>query len=114
MPRVKCTPEEEVANLNRRATETANKTMKRSIEIALKNKPSIIKPLYDKMQSLGVSESNLSVREDMPLSFTATAHLQRSSTKQEVALGTFSKTEDGLSPDYTCLLYTSPSPRDRG
>ena len=75
--------------------------MKRSIEIALKNKPSIIKPLYDKMKSLGVSESNLTVREDMPLSFTATAHLQRSSAKQEVALGTFSKTEDGLSPDYT-------------
>jgi hypothetical protein len=73
--------------------------MKRSIEIALKNKPSIIKPLYDKMKSLGVSELNLTVREDVPLSFTATAHLQRSNSKQEVALGTV-KTEDGLSPDY--------------
>ena len=66
MPRVRCTPEEEVANLNRRATETANKSMKRSIEIGLKNKPSIIKPLYDNMMSLGVSESNLTVREDVP------------------------------------------------
>ena len=82
MPRVKCSPELEVANLNRRATETANKSMKRSLEIALKNKPSVIKPLYDKMLSLGVTESNLTEREDVPLSFAATAMVERQKSKQ--------------------------------
>ena len=91
-----------MANLNRRATETANKTMKRSIEIALKNKPSIIKPLYDKMMSLGVSESNLAVREEVPLSFSATAVIHRQKSKHEIVLGAV-KTEDGAVQDFVIL-----------
>ena len=91
-----------MANLNRRATETANKTMKRLIEIALKNKPSIIKPLYDKMKSLGVSESNLAVRENVPLSFAATAVVQRQRSQQEIVLGA-AKAEDGGVPEFVIL-----------
>jgi hypothetical protein len=99
MPRVKCSPDQEVANLNRRATETANKTMRRSIEIALRNKPSVIKPLYDKMISLGVTDENLTEREDVPLSFAATAMVERQKSKQELMPGSV-KTEDLASCDF--------------
>ena len=102
MPRRKCSPEEEVANLNRRATEVANKSMKRSVEIALKNKPSIVKPLYDKMVSLGVSESNLMVREDGPLSFAAMSAVQRQKNKQEF-VPVPAKAEDGGVPEFVIL-----------
>ena len=89
MPRLKVSAEEEVANLNRRATETANKSMKRVIELALKNKPSCIKGLYDKLESMGVTAANAHTPESQTMSFQAQAAAKRrgapsgTPTKQE-------------------------------
>jgi len=69
-----------VTNLNRRATETANKAMKKHIELAIRNKPTIIKPLYDKLISMGFGETDVHDKDESALSFQAQAVHRRKSS----------------------------------
>jgi hypothetical protein len=77
VPKKLRTPAEEVENLNRRATETANRAMAKVIATALKMKPGTIKPLFDKLASMGITSENVHLRDGGPMSFQAQAIVNR-------------------------------------
>ncbi len=57
------TAEEKVADLNRRATETQRKARQKSIEMAMRNQPSCIDPLYEKLRSMGFTEDKIANKD---------------------------------------------------
>lgn len=73
MGRTKCSEEEMIHNLNRRATEAKINAQRKKIEVVMKLRPSTVEPLFEKLKSMGFDESWLSQRESGPRSFQAQA-----------------------------------------
>ena len=56
--------EEEVSNLNRRATEAKMLARRRKIEVAMRNRPGCIEPLWEKLTSLFPEELIMTKEEE--------------------------------------------------
>ena len=73
MGRVKCTDEEQINNLNRRASEAKLAARRKKLETVMKVRPSVIDGLWEKLQSMGYEDSWLTTVEAGPKSFQALA-----------------------------------------
>lgn len=62
MVRARLSAEQEVDNLNRRASEARQALLRKKLEMAVKNKPEVIEPLYEKLRSLGYDDEALKTK----------------------------------------------------
>lgn len=82
MGRKKVTAQQEIENLNRRATEAQQALRRAHIRTAMANRPSCIDPLYEKLMSLGYTPEKIQVKEEAPASFQKQAVLDRRASQQ--------------------------------
>lgn len=94
MARTKATTEEQIANLNRRATETRNSMLRKRIECAMRNHPKCLEGLWDKLVSMCFSESSILEKENVPKSFQANAIEERKKRKLEEDSASLAPAED--------------------
>lgn len=85
MPKRRCSPAEEAANLERRATETNIRLGKKRVTLAMNSCPSCIPHLVSKLESLGYTTERLSQREPVAQSFQALAASRRKVRQEEPA-----------------------------
>lgn len=85
MPKRRCSPAEEAANLERRATETNIRLGKKRVTLAMNSCPSCIPHLVSKLESLGYTTERLSQREPVAQSFQALAASRRKVKQEEPA-----------------------------
>lgn len=111
MPKRKCTPEEEVRNLNLRASESRMKIGRRKIEVAMANCPSCIPHIVELLSNLGYDDEKIAKKEVMPESYQRTAARQRTNHEEN----TPNKSEpgdddDAKSPGVQTVAYIDPVP----
>ena len=82
MPRAKASAEEAAANLDRRAAEMRNAALKAKIVLCMKNRPSMIPQLWDKITSMGLDAESIKVPETVSKSFQAQAIERRKQEKR--------------------------------
>jgi len=63
MVKSRCSPEEQVASLNRRASETLQNLRRRRLEICMRVRPSVIEHIWSKVLSMGLAEETMVVPE---------------------------------------------------
>lgn len=76
MPRSKLSAEEQVDNLNRRASEALQCLRRRKLELLMKNRPSMIEHLWEKARSLGVTDELINLAEEGPKQSVQAAAVQ--------------------------------------
>ena len=83
MPRTKATALEQVDNLYRRASEIKLTVVRKKAEMAMKNMPRCIEPLWEKLQSMGITEESIQQKESLVLSRQAEAVEERKKRKRQ-------------------------------
>eukprot|EP00971_Amphidinium_carterae_P178952 3549282-Amphidinium_carterae.1 len=83
MPRSAQTTAEQIQNWERKAVEANIALVEQKITVAMRHRPSIVMPLWDKCQALGVTDANLA---EVDLGFEKSrAARARDRQKQEAA-----------------------------
>lgn len=84
MGRVRCTAEEAVDNLNRRASEVRQALLKNKVEMCMKHHPQCIETVWEQLRSLGFDDSSIKTHtEKCVMSFQARALEPRKKAKIE-------------------------------
>lgn len=84
MGKRKCTDAEDIRNLNIRASENQLKIGRKKLALAVRNCPSCVPPLLEKLAALGYDDERISKTEDMAKSFqTQALEMRRHKPKDE-------------------------------
>eukprot|EP00971_Amphidinium_carterae_P310931 6179054-Amphidinium_carterae.1 len=105
----KRTLEEEVADLNRRASESQEKLMMTKLQKALKLRPSMILPCWEKVLALGYVEDDAVGAESsgVPVSKQKQAKLQRGASMKGESVGQCADIPDPMNKNWTLLSHVT-------
>ena len=110
MPRSRCSPEEQVDNLNRRASEVKLTLLRKKVELAMRNRPRCIEPLWEKLRSMGISDEEIHSPETCPQSRQAQAVQLRKKRKMEQKSEEEAATNELLKTDEAAGVPLAPDP----